>query len=94
MDNLIFQIVKSKSFKKDFKKLSNAEKSDTLNIISKLAKGEPLEEKYRDHQLVGELKSFRDCHVRPDLILIYKYNNTELELYLLRIGSHSKLLKI
>ncbi len=94
MDNFIFQIVKSKSFKKDFKKLSNDEKSDTLNIISKLAKGETLEEKYKDHQMSGKLKSFRDCHVRPDLILIYKYNNTEVELYLLRIGSHSKLLKM
>lgn len=38
MDNFIFQIVKSKSFKKDFKKLSNDEKSDALNIISKLLK--------------------------------------------------------
>ena len=94
MDTLIFKIVKSKSFKKDFKKLSNDEKSDTLNIILKLAKGEPLEEKYKDHQMVGELKSFRDCHVRPDLILIYKYNDIEVELYLLRIGSHSKLLKM
>ena len=94
MDNLIFKIVKSNSFKKDFKKLSNDEKSDTLNIILKLAKGEPLEEKYKDHQMVGELKSFRDCHVRPDLILIYKYNDIEVELYLLRIGSHSKLLKM
>ena len=94
MDSLIFKIVKSKSFKKDFKKLSNDEKSDTLNIILKLAKGEPLEEKYKDHQMVGELKSFRDCHVRPDLILIYKYNDIEVELYLLRIGSHSKLLKM
>ena len=94
MDNLIFKIVKSKSFKKDFKKLSNDEKSDTLNIILKLAKGEPLEEKYKDHQMVGELKSFRDCHVRPDLILIHKYNDIEVELYLLRIGSHSKLLKM
>ena len=46
MDNLIFKIVKSKSFKKDFKKLSNDEKSDTLNIILKLAKGEPLEENH------------------------------------------------
>ena len=94
MDNLIFKIVKSKSFKKDFKKLKKKKKSDTLNIILKLAKGEPLEEKYKDHQMVGELKSFRDCHVRPDLILIYKYNDIEVELYLLRIGSHSKLLKM
>ena len=62
-------------------------------MILKLARGEKLDEKYRDHQLSGKIKAFRDCHVRPDLVLIYKISSGVLELYLYRIGSHSKLYK-
>lgn len=57
------------------------------SIICKLQKGQTLEEKYVDHPLSGNWDNFRDCHIKPDLILIYRiYENT---LQLARIGSHS-----
>ncbi len=88
-----YKIARSSAFKKDIKSLSPEEIEDTKNVITKLAKGETLEEKYHDHQLLGKLKDFRDCHIRPDLVLIYRINDDVLELYLYRIGSHSKLYK-
>ena len=92
-ENFKYKIARSSAFKKDIKSLSPEEKEDTKNVITKLAKGETLEEKYHDHQLLGKLKDFRDCHIRPDLVLIYRINDNVLELYLYHIGSHSKLYK-
>ena len=56
-----------------------------------LQKQEPLPEEKRDHSLVGNYKGYRECHVRPDLLLIYKIKKKELELLLFRIGTHSDL---
>lgn len=75
------------------KALKDDEKEETKEVIRKLAKGETLDEKYHDHQLLGKLKDFRDCHIRPDLVLIYRIKENILELYVYRIGSHSKLYK-
>ncbi|MDE6737457.1 MAG: type II toxin-antitoxin system YafQ family toxin [Treponemataceae bacterium] len=88
-----YKLVPSSSFKRDMKSLSEEERRETGEVIQKLAHGEELDEKYHDHQLRGKLKSFRDCHIRPDLVLIYRINDDILELYLYRIGSHSKLYK-
>ena len=89
-----YQIAYSSAFKKDMKSLSAEEKEETKAVIKKLANGETLDEKYHDHQLIGKLKDFRDCHIRPDLVLIYKITDDKiLELYVYRIGSHSKLYK-
>ena len=60
-------------------------------MINKIASGEPLEEKFRDHQLTGQLKEYRDCHVRADLVLIYKIEEDILLLSAFRIGSHSEV---
>ena len=88
-----YKLAQSSAFKKDLKSLSEDEKNETKEVIRKLAKGEQLEEKYHDHQLLGKLKDFRDCHIRPDLVLIYRIKENILELYLYRIGTHSKLYK-
>lgn len=56
-----------------------------------LAKGEKLPEKYRNHQLKGRLKGFYDCHILPDLVLIYKIEKEKLVLFLIDIGTHSNL---
>lgn len=88
-----YKIAPSSAFKKDMKVLSSEEREETKNVVKKLARGEVLEPKYHDHQLLGKLKDFRDCHIRPDLVLVYKIQETVLELYLYRIGSHSKLYK-
>ena len=81
------------SFKKDIKKLSNSEISETRSVVLKLQLDLPLEDKYKDHSLKGKYKNFRECHIRPDLLLIYqKTDNNELHiLSLLRINSHSNI---
>ncbi|MDR1649973.1 MAG: type II toxin-antitoxin system YafQ family toxin [Synergistaceae bacterium] len=61
------------------------------NAVSILANGDTLPEKYCDHALQGERKGFRDCHVRPDWILIYKIENDILTLLLSETGTHSDL---
>ena len=61
------------------------------DVITVLANGEKLDEKYKDHELHGEYKGFRECHIQPDWLLIYKYDNNELILYLTRTGTHSDL---
>ncbi|MCH9740981.1 MAG: type II toxin-antitoxin system YafQ family toxin [Epsilonproteobacteria bacterium] len=60
-------------------------------MVYKLLNGEELETKYKDHQLKGNLKEFRECHVKPDLLLMYRINDDVLEL--VDIGSHSELFK-
>lgn len=61
---------------------------DTVEL---LASGAKLLQKYKDHALKGQYLGFRECHVKPDLLLVYRKNNDILELYLLDIGSHSDL---
>ncbi len=60
-------------------------------VINKLAEKEQLDTKHRDRELTGKLKGFRECHVRPDRLLIYRTNDNELMLFLLRTGTHSDL---
>ena len=80
-------------FKKDVKLLKKQGKNieKLYEIINILACGEELDAKYRDHNLIGNYKGYRECHVRPDLLLIYKIKKKELELLLFRIGTHSDL---
>lgn len=80
-------------FKKDYKRIKKQNKElDKLRIlIEKLVAGMQLELKYKDHQLTGEWKGYRDCHIEPDWLLIYK--KTSDTLILERTGSHSVLFK-
>lgn len=60
-------------------------------VLDILANGKILPEKYRDHKLSGKYKNFRECHITPDLLLVYHKNKSELILTAVRIGSHSHL---
>lgn len=60
-------------------------------VIKKLADGELLPEKNRDHNLTGDYIGCRECHITPDWLLIYEICDDELILYLTRTGSHSDL---
>ena len=84
-------LFRTKSFKKDYKKLSDTDKTLLKEIIVKLQKEEKLEKKYKDHKLIGNYTNCRECHIKPDLLLIYKINDTILELGLVRVGKHSDL---
>lgn len=81
----------SKNFKKSFKKLNDKDREIFYQVSQKLLNGEELEEKYRDHQLKGKYIGFRECHLKPDLLLVYKIQDTKLVVYCLDIGSHSEL---
>ncbi|WP_103649901.1 type II toxin-antitoxin system YafQ family toxin [Campylobacter concisus] len=87
----MLEIEYAKSFKKAFKKLNESEKKLTKDIIWQLANNEELASKYKDHALIGSYKGFRECHVKPDLLLIYKKQNEILLLTCVEIGSHSEL---
>lgn len=82
-------------FKRDYKREAKGTHretltSDFLEIVKALAGDKPLAEKHRDHALTGEWKDHRDCHVKPDLVLIYRKPNNEV-LQLVRLGSHSEI---
>ncbi|MBP3195174.1 MAG: type II toxin-antitoxin system YafQ family toxin [Cardiobacteriaceae bacterium] len=84
------KIVASAQFRRDVKKqISALLTSEWAEIIYCLINGLQLEQKYHDHQLTGNLKNFRECHIKPDLLLIYRIDGNELLLY--RIGSHSEV---
>jgi mRNA interferase YafQ len=86
-------VVQTSQFKKDIKRMKKRGKDlEKLgNVVRLLAADEPLEEKHRDHALIGRWVGSRDCHVEPDWILIYR--NESESLYLERSGSHSDLFK-
>lgn len=77
------------AFKRDFKRHGTFEGS-FIEALWKLATDEVLSEKFCDHPLAGDWKDHRDCHIKPDLILIYRKPNAET-LQLVRLGSHSEL---
>jgi len=80
-------------FKKDYKKVKKQNK-DLLKlktVIEKLVDQQILETKYKDHQLTGNWKGHRDCHIEPDWILIYQL--TDDALILERTGTHSELFR-
>jgi len=87
----MYQIFRTSSFKRDYKKLTQKEKDELKEVIVKLANGQGLEPKYKDHKLIGDYLGCSECHIRPDLLLIYRIDNEILELALVRVGSHSKL---
>lgn len=61
-------------------------------VVDKLAAQEPLDEKYRDHLLIGDYNGFRECHITPDWLLIYQIREKEVVLFLSRTGTYSDLL--
>ena len=62
-----------------------------LEVIKVLASGKDLDIKYKDHALIGKYKGFRECHILPDWLLIYKIEKNRCILYLLNTGTHADL---
>jgi len=89
----VLNIFRTNSFKKDYKKLNSKDKELLKEVIIKLSNNEELDLKYKDHKLIGNFVDCRECHIKPDLLLIYRINNDILELALTRVGSHSSLFK-
>lgn len=90
-----FDIVWTSQFKKDYRLALKRNLDINLldEIIRKLSRGEPLPEKNRDHALTGNWNGYRECHIQPDWLLVYRAQNDLLILTLIRTGTHSDLLE-
>ena len=86
-------IRRTSQFKRDVQRMQRQgrELEKLKRVLETLVKGEPLAAKYRDHVLVGQYKGTRECHIEPDWLLIYEL--AEIEIVLIRTGSHSDLFK-
>lgn len=90
----MYHIFATSGYRRSIRKLA---KSGTFSIkeidtvVNILASGKTLDKKYKDHQLRGEEKECRECHILNDLLLIYRIEKGELILILIDIGSHSQL---
>ena len=91
----MLEIRRSTQFKKDLKKIIKQKKDLKLleKITESLCKSIPLPEKNADHMLVGDWNGYRECHITPDWLLIYKVCEEVSLLRLLRTGSHSELFR-
>jgi mRNA interferase YafQ len=90
----MYSIILTTRFKKDVKRARGFVlfPFDELNIVLQyLRKGEKIPAKFKDHQLTGELKAFRECHLLYDFMLMYQINHQEKTVYLARVGSHAQL---
>ena len=93
MQKLLYKIEQSVKFKRQLKNLRKRNyKMDLLDeVVDTLASGKQLAPKYRDHALHGEYNGYRECHISPDWLLVYKIKNDVLILVLHRTGTHSDL---
>ena len=82
-----------KSFQKDFKRMVKRGTNPSLleEVVTILANEQPLPDRYRDHSLSGNYSGYRECHILPDWLLIYKVFQDRLVLVLTRTGTHSDL---
>ena len=88
-------IERATAFKRDYKREAKGRHRATLDsdlrpVLVALLTDQPLDIKYRDHELQGDWSGYRECHIKPDLLLIYRKAESDL-LRLARLGSHSAL---
>ena len=88
-------IDRSTAFKRDYKREAKGLHRSTLDdelmpVLFALATNQPLDMRYRDHDLSGDWAGYRECHIKPDLLLIYRKSAADT-LRLARLGSHSEL---
>ena len=88
-------IDRSTAFKRDYKREAKGQHRGSLDdalkaVIVALATDQPLDARHRDHDLSGDWAGYRECHVKPDLLLIYRKSDAD-SVRLARLGSHSEL---
>lgn len=88
-----YQLITTSTFKKEYKKMVKRNYNISLleKIVDQLLKGEKLPEKNKDHALSGTWKGYRECHIEPDWLLVYKIYEDKLILSLSKTGTHSDL---
>ena len=91
-----YEIKNTTQFKKDYKLARRRGLNMDLlkDVVTRLANGEPLDPRHKDHPLSGEWSGHRECHIQPDWLLIYRYENDILVLALTRTGTHSELFNL
>lgn len=90
----MYTIKNSIRFRKDYKKIRRNAKFDKNRLeffLTALVKNKPLDSVYRNHKITGEYEGCFECHICPDILLIYKINQASEIIYLVRIGSHSEI---
>lgn len=89
----MYEVRFTSSYKRSYKLMKKRGLDLSLldNVVDTLRQGKPLAEKYRDHSLTGNYKGFRECHIKPDWLLIYLIENDILTLTLVDTGSHADL---
>lgn len=89
----IYTVRPSKQYRRDIKRLvkSGYDRSKLEAVIDVLASGKTLDQRQRDHMLLGNKAGIRECHIAPDWLLLYQQYKTELILILVRTGTHAQL---
>jgi len=89
----MLELTPTTKFKKDLKKFKHQKKiiRELNEVLIVLVQGETLHQKYNDHALSNNWKGSRECHVNPDILLIYRIDAKAEKLFLERFGSHSEL---
>lgn len=90
-----YEVKFTNQFKKDLKlaKKQNKDLDKLFEVVNILADGGMLDARYRDHDLSGNYKGTRECHIEPDWLLVYEIRDEVLVLMLYRLGTHSELFK-
>lgn len=85
------KLARSKDFDRDFRKVDLSD--ELLEVLSCLANDLPLDPKYKDHALTGNWKDYRECHIKPDLLLVYRKETIDSKdmLKVARLSSHSNI---
>ena len=91
----MYQVKFTTAYKKAYKLMKKRGLDISLldEVVDLLRQGKQLEKRYHDHGLTGDLAGFRECHIKPDWLLIYLIENDILTLTLIDTGSHSDLFK-
>ncbi len=87
------RLVRTSQFKRDYKKriLDAADEEALVDVLRRLTTGAPFEARHREHPLKNSRNRVRDCHVKPDLVLLYELDGDEVRLR--RLGTHSDLFR-
>lgn len=92
----MYERTTTKQYRKAFKRVSrhgNFNREEFDYVVDSLCSGIILPAKYKDHQLIGSMKEYRECHIQNDLLLVYQKHKDILILLLIDIGSHSEVFK-
>lgn len=90
-----YKIEFTKQFQRDVKLAAKQhwDLERLFEVVDSLQKGETLDSRFKDHELTGQYKGTRECHIQPDFLLVYKIKEDVLVLLLYRVGTHSSLFK-